>query len=98
MGIYTDIKNKLLYPILEVICNDETENMSEEGREYADEMMKAIWYSELYRMIFKQSGGFYHSIFEKALERCQMILLKHKMVPVIISIHQTTLPSNINLL
>lgn len=85
MGVYTDIKNKILNPIFqEIYKSDENEKMSDEklfmmtkeGREYIDGMMESIWYSELYKMMFKQSGGFYHSIFEGALEGCQMILFE----------------------
>lgn len=63
MGIYTDIKERILYPVFE-------EN------EAPDELMTGIWYSELYRMFFKQTGGFYHHVITKMMEGCQMILFE----------------------
>lgn len=41
-----------------------------------DEMMDAVWFTELYRIFFKQSGGFYHSVLAKSVEQCQMILFE----------------------
>lgn len=63
MGIYTVIKERLLYPLFK-------EN------EVSDKLMTGIWYSELYRMFFKKSGGFYHSVIEKTMDYCQMILFE----------------------
>ena len=82
MGIYTKMKKNVLYPVFTSICNEEIDdatgedNQSEEGREYADELMRGIWYSELYKMFFKNSGGFYHSTVTAALAGCQMILFE----------------------
>ena len=39
-----------------------------------DEMIEAVWFTELYRMFYKSSGGYYHTLFEKAKEKCQIIL------------------------
>ena len=47
-----------------------------DGKEYADELMTGIWYSELYKMFFKNSGGFYHNVVNLALKGCQMILFE----------------------
>ena len=63
MGIYSDIKARLLYPVFK-------EN------EVPDELMIGIWYSELYRMFFRQTGGFYHNVIEKTMKGCQMILFE----------------------
>ena len=41
-----------------------------------DEMMDAVWFTELYRIFFKKSGGFYHSVLAKSVEQCQMILFE----------------------
>ena len=41
-----------------------------------DEMMDAVWFTELYRIFFKKSGGFYHSVLAKSIEQCQMILFE----------------------
>ena len=41
-----------------------------------DEMMDAVWFTELYRMFFKNSGGFYHTALAKTVENCQMILFE----------------------
>jgi hypothetical protein len=38
--------------------------------------MIGIWYSELYKMFFKNSGGFYHNVVNLALNGCQMILFE----------------------
>ncbi len=82
MGIYTKMKTNVLYPVFASMTNrenndatDETDQ-SKEGREYADELMRGIWYSELYKMFFKNSGGFYHSTVTAALAGCQMILFE----------------------
>ena len=83
MGIYSNIKARVLYPVFEQMCKGETdegvsaeeiEELESEGRMYADDLMKGVWYSELYRMLFKRQGGFYHNIVLKAMEGCQMIL------------------------
>lgn len=80
MGIYTQIKEKLLYPVFESMCKDEdaetVEVETNEGKEYANELMTGIWYSELYKMFFKNTGGFYHNVVQLALRGCQMILFE----------------------
>lgn len=80
MGVYTKIKEKLLYPIFESMCKDEEAETldvgTSEGKEYADELMTGIWYSELYKMFFKNKGGFYHNVVQLALSGCQMILFE----------------------
>lgn len=81
MGVYTRIKENILYPVFESMCKNEeeievSEGDANEGKEYADELMTGIWYSELYKMFFKNSGGFYHNIVNYALSGCQMILFE----------------------
>lgn len=82
MGIYTKMKTNVLYPVFASMTNEENNDatdkadQSKEGREYADELMRGIWYSELYKMFFKNSGGFYHSTVTAALAGCQMILFE----------------------
>lgn len=80
MGVYTHIKENLLYPFFESMCKGkDTEMLDEEtseGIEYADELMTGIWYSELYKMFFKNTGGFYHNVVKFALSGCQMILFE----------------------
>ena len=80
MGVYTKIKENLLYPVFESMCKGaetETSNAeTSEGIEYADEIMKGIWYSELYKMFFKKTGGFFHNVVQSALSGCQMILFE----------------------
>lgn len=81
MGVYTQIKENLLYPVFDSMCknDDEFETLNletSEGREYADELMAGIWYSELYKMFFKNAGGFYHNVVQLALNGCQMILFE----------------------
>lgn len=63
MGIYSDIKEKILYPVFK-------------ESKLPDELMTGIWYSELYKMFFKQNGGFYHNVIAKTMEGCQMILFE----------------------
>ena len=80
MGIYTQIKENLLYPVFESMCKGEETEMSDaetsEAVEYADEMMTGIWYSELYKMFFKKTGGFFHNVVLSVLSNCQMILFE----------------------
>ncbi len=80
MGVYTRIKENLLYPVFDSMCKDEEINNSDietlEGKKYADEIMTGIWYSELYKMFFKNTGGFYHNVVQLALSGCQMILFE----------------------
>lgn len=62
MGIYTWMTN-----ILDSAfgCDD-----------MVDEMMEAVWYSELYRMFYKSSSGFYHTVMSKVCQGCQFILFE----------------------
>ncbi len=62
MGIYTWIDDKL--------CS------AFGGGLEKDEMMDTIWFSELYRIFYKKTGGFYHNIVSKAFENCQFILFE----------------------
>ncbi len=81
MGIYTQMKDNILYPVFDSMCKEDEESEkhdieNNEGKEYADELMTGIWYSELYKMFFKNSGGFYHNVDNLALKGCQMILFE----------------------
>ena len=80
MGVYTQIKENLLYPVFESMCKDEDAETvdveTNEGLEYANELMTGIWYSELYKMFFKNTVGFYHNVVQFALSGCQMILFE----------------------
>ena len=40
------------------------------------EMMDAVWFVELYRMFYKENGGFYHTALAKTVENCQFILFE----------------------
>lgn len=75
MGVYKQIKENLIYPVFESMCKGEDAETSE-GIEYANELMTGIWYSELYKMFFKNTGGFYHYVMQCALSGCQMILFE----------------------
>lgn len=46
------------------------------GSNEIDEMMDAVWFTELYRMFYKEKGGFYHTASAKAIENCQIILFE----------------------
>lgn len=81
MGVYTQIKEKLLYPMFDLMYKDDVELETlgfeiSEGKEYADELMIGIWHAELYKIFFKSAGGFYHNIVQLALGGCQMILFE----------------------
>ena len=79
MGIYTKIKENILYPVFNSISQndkDYPESKSAEGKFNVDTLMTGIWYSELYKMFFKNSGGFYHNVVKMALQGCQMILFE----------------------
>ncbi len=81
MGVYTKMKENLLYPVFSSMCNasdDEapSEEDTKEGKGYADELMTGVWYSELYKMFFKNTGDFYHNTVAAALKGCQMILFE----------------------
>lgn len=80
MGVYTQIKENLLYPIFESMYKDDAEETvdveANECIEYENELMTGIWYSELYKMFFKNIGGFYHNAVQFALSGCQMILFE----------------------
>lgn len=81
MGVYTKIKENLLYPVFSSMCQSDVQdenlgNEANEGKMFADELMTGIWYSELYKMFYKSSGGFYHNVVQVALSGCQMILFE----------------------
>lgn len=56
MGIYKQIKERILYQVFE-------------GNEASDKLMTGIWYSELYKVFFKNTGGFYHNVIAKTYGR-----------------------------
>lgn len=80
MDVYIRIKENLLYPIFKSLCkDDDAETVDVETNEcidYANELMAGIWYSELYKIFFKNIGGFYHNVVQFALSNCQMILFE----------------------
>lgn len=41
-----------------------------------DQMMEAVWFTELYRMFYKKSGGFFHSVLSKVFDNCQLVLFE----------------------
>ena len=67
MGIYTSIKKNIFNPVFGV----EDDNTS-----YSDELMRVIWYHELYRMFFSKSAGFYNNVVAKSYGALQMILFE----------------------
>lgn len=77
MGIYSSIKNNVLYPVFNDMFRDITAgNNNTDGQDLVDELMEGMWYAELYRMFYKKTGGFYHNVIEKSLERLQMTLFE----------------------
>jgi len=63
MGIHTNIKERVLTKFIE-------------DNQAVEKLMTGFWYTELYRMFFKESGGFYHSVFAQVIEGCQMVLFE----------------------
>lgn len=63
MGIYTNIKNRILIPNIE-------------NERAVDVLMKGGWYTDLYSMLFKNTKSFYHSIIKQAIEGCKMVLFE----------------------
>lgn len=88
MDIYRKLKDSMFYPIFEKIAEDsvrqENKDSTEQeikaeqeiARQYVDEIFKGVWFSELYRLMFKNTGGFYHEVSKKTLQGCQMILFE----------------------
>lgn len=62
MGIYSEIGD-----ILRQCYNDVTG---------IDDIMDAVWFVELYRIFYKEKGGFYHSVISNVLSKCQFILFE----------------------
>ena len=61
MGIYSWVRDELLYPAF---------------GEMSEPFMKGLWYTELYRMLFKTTGGHYHTFMDATMAQCQMILFE----------------------
>lgn len=61
LGIYTWIREVLLEPVF--------------GGNISG-FMDGLWYTELYRMIYKSTGGHFHSFLSEAIKRCQIILFE----------------------
>jgi len=61
MGIYSWVRDDLLYPVF---------------GEQSEPFIKGLWYTELYRMLFKSKGGHYHTFLDTAMAQCQMILFE----------------------
>jgi hypothetical protein len=79
MGVYARIKQNLLYPIFSSMGHDigvGEEPAEIEGKAVVDELMEGVWYSELYKIFFKNTGGFYHTVVETVMIECQMILFE----------------------
>ena len=77
MGIYRKIEDNILFPLLdsELESNDACSS-DFDSKKGAEELMTGIWYSELYRMIYKHTGGFFHNVLKYTISGCQMILLE----------------------
>lgn len=91
MGIYKIIKDDILYPVFielysrmsdgeaepdEFVEVEGTEKDVEQASCCAESYITGIWFSELYKMFFKQKGGFFHNVINTALKGCQMILFE----------------------
>lgn len=71
-GAYTGMKAVLN----EAFIDEEKTAEADDIKNMIDEMMDAVWFRELYRMLFKESGGFYNTVISKTVENCQMILFE----------------------
>lgn len=40
------------------------------------DFVEALWYSELYKIVYHKNGGFFHSYLLRAMEQCQMTLFE----------------------
>lgn len=90
MGVYEKIKRNLLYPTFERMFLDATENETQEvtsedsnqiiseAHSYVDGIFEGVWLSELYRILFGGSGGFYYNVFDYVRKGCQLILFETK--------------------
>lgn len=88
LGIYTRLKESTLYPAFEKLAEEamreenkdctkeEIDGERKEARKYIDEIFRGVWFAELYRLMFKTTGGFCHELCELALKGCQMILFE----------------------
>lgn len=73
MGLYTKIKNNVLTQIFsEPSKNNDDFDINK--IECIDELIKALWYTDLYKIFYKSKEGFYHMMVHHVLEDCQMIL------------------------
>ena len=76
MGIYQSIENYILKPLFfsEENTVDESEEENNENEKFVDSFMQCIWKSELYKIFYKNSGGFYNNVIKMAWNDLQMIL------------------------
>lgn len=77
MGIYKKIKDNILSPLLDSLLENGDPYPSDfDSKKEAEELMTGIWYSELYKMLHKNTGGFFHTVLKQAISGCQMILFE----------------------
>lgn len=88
MGFYERIKRNLLYPSFESmflnatgdetrgIVTEDTKHIISDAHSYVDGIFEGIWMSELYRILFGGSGGFYYNILDHVRDGCQLILFE----------------------
>ena len=77
MGTYKKIKDSILTPLFDSILeSDDHCSPDFNSKKEAEELMTGIWYSELYKMLHKNTEGFYHTVLKHAISGCQMILFE----------------------
>lgn len=77
MGTYKKIEDSILTPLFDSILeSDDHCSPDFDSKKEAEELMTGIWYSELYKMLHKNTGGFYHTVLKHAISGCQMILFE----------------------
>ena len=80
MGTYKTVVDYSLVPLLQDLAKDETNESERQTfiKNESDLIIKGCWYSELYRLLYKHKGGFYHPMINKVCKECQLMLYDAK--------------------
>lgn len=76
-GIYSWIRDDILVPAFR--GEPDTQSGESNGNEiegWADDFIDGLWYAELYRMLYKNKGGHFHTFLDIGSQRLQMILFE----------------------
>jgi len=76
-GIYSWIRDDILLPAFRGESNTQSgESNGNEIEGWADDFIDGLWYAELYRMLYKNKGGHFHTFLDIGSQRLQMILFE----------------------